>query len=291
MKKTTKITSLIIIFFLIIAAIIVSRQMMASHFKKKFSKKPPPGIIVAVVKNEKFSNKIESFGTALSKKTTSFRIKKEELLKPINFDEEVKKGDVIAHLKSGNIIAPFPGTLGKRGISEDTLGSEKSIILTLDDISIIFSDLKIPENYTSNIKKGLPVEVEFSGYKGKIYEGEVETVANRIDAQTRTMLVRVKIINKNSELIPGALLEVRIKYNERETFSIPDTSTLLEGNKIYVYKVLEDNTINKLEVETGIRNDGNLELISGLSQGDKIVAEGLSKVRPGGKIKPIIKTD
>ena len=174
MKKTTKITSLIIIFFLIITAIIVGRQMMASHFKKKFSKKPPPGIIVAVVKNEKFSNKIESFGTALSKKTTSFRIKKEELLKPINFDEEVKKGDVIAHLKSGNIIAPFPGTLGKRGISEDTLGSEKSIILTLDDISAIFSDLKIPENYASNIKKGLPVEVEFSGYKGKIYEGEVE---------------------------------------------------------------------------------------------------------------------
>ena len=275
MKKTTKITSLIIIFFLIITAIIVGRQMMASHFKKKFSKKPPPGIIVAVVKNKKFSNKIESFGTALSKKTTSFRIKKEELLKPINFDEEVKKGDVIAHLKSGNIIAPFPGILGKRGISEDTLGSEKSIILTLDDTSIIFSDLKIPENYASNIKKGLPVEVEFSGYKGKIYEGEI----------------RVKIINKNSELIPGALLEVRIKYNERETFSIPDTSTLLEGNKIYVYKVLEDNTINKLEVETGIRNNGNLELISGLSQGDKIVAEGLSKVRPGGKIKPIIKTD
>ena len=47
--------------------------------------------------------------------------------------------------------------------------------MTLDDTSIIFSDLKIPENYASNIKKGLPVEVEFSGYKGKIYEGEVET--------------------------------------------------------------------------------------------------------------------
>ena len=88
MKKTTKITSLIIIFFLIITAIIVGRQMMAAHFKKKFSKKTPPGIIVAVVKNEKFSNKIESFGTALSKKTTSFRIKKEELLKPIKGQEK-----------------------------------------------------------------------------------------------------------------------------------------------------------------------------------------------------------
>ena len=89
MKKTTKITSLIIIFFLIIAAIIVGRQMMASHFKKKFSKKPPPGIIVAVVKNKKFSNKIESFGTALSKKTTSFRIKKEELLKQFFLEDKL----------------------------------------------------------------------------------------------------------------------------------------------------------------------------------------------------------
>ena len=58
-----------------------------------------------------------------------------------------------------------------------------------------------------------------------------------------------------------------------------------------MYKVLEDNTINKLEVERGTRNNGNLELISGLAQGDKIVAEGLSKVRSGGKIKPIIKTN
>ena len=289
MKKTTKIISFIIIFFLVIAVVIIGRQMIGLHFKKKFSKRPPPGIIVTTVKNNNFSQRLESFGTALSNKTKSFRIKKSELLEPINFNEKVNKGDIIAKTKSGNLFAPFSGTLGKRGISDDTLSSESSIILTLDDSSIIFSDLKIPETYAGVIKKGLPIEASFSGYKNKIYKGEVESVANRIDAQTRSMLARVKITNENSELIPGALLEVTIKYNERNSLSIPDTSILLEGNKIYVYKVLNDNSVKKLEIKTGIRNKGNLELISGLKQGDNIVAEGLSKVRPRGKIKPIIK--
>ena len=289
MKKTTKIISFIIIFFLIIAVVIIGRQMVGAHFKKKFSKRPPPGIIVTTVKNNNFSQRLESFGTALSNKTKSFRIKKSELLEPINFNEKVNKGDIIAKTKSGNLFAPFSGNLGKRGISDDTLGSENSIILTLDDSSIIFSDLKIPETYAGVIKKGLPIEASFSGYKNKIYKGEIESVANRIDAQTRSMLARVKITNENSELIPGALLEVTIKYNERNSLSIPDTSILLEGNKIYVYKVLNDNSVKKLEIKTGIRNKGNLELISGLKQGDNIVAEGLSKVRPREKIKPILK--
>ena len=62
---------------------------------------------------------------------------------------------------------------------------------------------------------------------------------------------------------------------------------LLEGSKKYVYKVLKNNTIKKTEIETGIRNKGNLEIISGLQKNDKIVAEGLGKTSPGGKIKPI----
>jgi membrane fusion protein (multidrug efflux system) len=64
---------------------------------------------------------------------------------------------------------------------------------------------------------------------------------------------------------------------------------MLEGNKTYVYKVSKDNITNKTEIITGIRDDGYIEVISGLNKGDSIVAEGLKKVRPGGKIKPIKK--
>ena len=173
-------------------------------------------------------------------------------------------------------------------MSDDVLVSESSIILTLDDLSIIFSDIKIPETYATVIRKGLPIEATFSGYKNKIYNGEVDSVASRINAETRSLLVRIKIINDNSELIPGALLEVTIRYNERNSLGVPDTGVILEGKKAYVYKVLEDNIVKKAEIETGIRNKGNLEIVSGLQKGDKIVAEGLGKTRPGEKIKPII---
>ena len=265
------------------------RYAMKIHFQKKFGKRPPPAVIVAIVKNENFYQKLETYGTALSNKTTSFRIKKTELLESINFDQKVKKGDLIAKLKTGNIIAPFSGILGKRGISESTLGSGNSIILTLDDTSIIFSDLKIPEIYAGIIKKGLPIEAKFAAYKNKIYRGNIESVASRIDAQTRSILTRVKIKNENSELIPGSLLEIQIKYNERDSLSIPDTSVIYEGNKKFVYKVLENNTVQKIEVTTGTRNKGKIELLSGLVNGNKVVAEGLTKVRPRIKIKPIIK--
>ena len=289
MKRSTKITTIIIIFFFVIAAVIVARTMVGNHFKKKFSKRQPPGIIVTEVVEKKFSETIESFGTAISKKTETFRIKKNNLTSDLNLKKYVEKGEIIVKLKDKDILAPFSGILGYRGLTEDTLGSENSVIITLDDSSIIYSDLKIPETFAAVIKKGLPINAKFAGYKNKIYKGEVDGVSSRINAETRSLLTRVKINNENYELIPGSLLEVNVNYNERSSLSIPDTSIMLEGNKSYVYKVKEDSTANKTEIKIGLRNKGNVEVISGLISGDIIVAEGLKKVRPMGKIKPIKK--
>ena len=289
MKRSRKITTIIIIFFFVIAAVIVARTMVGNHFKKKFSKRQPPGIIVTEVVEKKFSETIESFGTAISKKTETFRIKKNNLTSDLNLKKYVEKGEIIVKLKDKDILAPFSGILGYRGLTEDTLGSENSVIITLDDSSIIYSDLKIPETFAAVIKKGLPINAKFAGYKNKIYKGEVDGVSSRINAETRSLLTRVKINNENYELIPGSLLEVNLNYNERSSLSIPDTSIMLEGNKSYVYKVKEDSTANKTEIKIGLRNKGNVEVISGLVSGDIIVAEGLKKVRPRGKIKPIKK--
>ena len=64
---------------------------------------------------------------------------------------------------------------------------------------------------------------------------------------------------------------------------------MLEGNKAYAYKLLENYNIEKKEIMIGIRNDGFVEVLSGLELDDTIVAEGLKKVNPKGKIKPITK--
>ena len=289
MKRSTKTISIILVFFLIIAIVVVGRTMIGNHFKKKFSKRPPPGIIVTEVVEKEFSEKIETFGTAISKKSKTFKIKKDDLFEDLKLKNFVKKGEILIKLKSGDIIAPFSGVLGYTGLTEDILLSNNIVIITLDDNSVIYSDIKIPENYSAFIKKGLPVEVKLTSYKDKIFEGEVDFVSSRINADTRSLLSRIKVKNKDLELISGSLLEVGVKFDLRNSLSVPDTSVMIEGDKSYVYKVSKENTANKTEIKTGIRTDKSIEIISGLTEGDIIVAEGLKKVKPRGKIKPINK--
>jgi len=290
MKRSKKITIGIVIFFLLIALIIIGRYGVGLYFKKKFSKRPPPGVIIEVVSNKSFRQSLESYCTSLSSKTKSYKIKKNELLEPINFNRKVEKGGIIAKLTTKTITAPFSGIVGKRGISGSSLGSENTIILTLDDSQKVLCDLKIPEVYAAVLKKNLQLNAKFSAYKNKIYKGKIESVASRVDAQTRSILARAKINNEESEIIPGSLLEIEIFYNEKNALSVPDTSIMYEGNKKFVYKITENNMIIKTEIETGTRNLGNLEVLKGLNEGEKIVAEGLTKVRPGMKVKPIIKS-
>ena len=289
MKRSTKITSIIIIFFVVIAGVIVARTMIGMHFQKKFGKKQPPGIIVTTVNQKIFQNKVETFGTAVPIRTKAYNIEKYEIISPIKFNQKIKKGDVIAKLKTRNIIAPFDGVIGKRNFSDDIEVSESSIVINLEDASVLFVDVDIPEIYAPFITKGLTVDIKFSGNNEEIYKGIIDSTSSKINTEKRSLTARIRLDNSNSEILPGALLEITIKYNERDSLSIPDTSVILEGNKVYIYKVNKDNLAKKTEIKIGIRNNGSLEVVSGLNEGETIVAEGLKKVRPNGKIKPINK--
>ena len=288
MKRSKKVTIGIIIFFIIIATVIGGRTAMGIYFSKKFGKRPPPGVIVEIVSEKKFSQTIESYCTALSSKTTSFKIKKSELVEPIDFEAKVKKGDIIARLSSKTIVAPFEGRIGTRGISSSILGTD-SIILTLDDSEKIFCDLQIPEVFAAVLKKDLKVNAKFLAYKDKLYRGIIVSKASRVDAQTRSILARAQINNEDLEILPGSLLDIELLYNEKESLSVADTAIIFEDEKKFVYKVLDSNRIKKTEVVTGIRREGNLEILEGLSANDKVVREGLTRLADGIVVKPIIR--
>ena len=284
MKKSTKIITTIIVFFLIIALVIIGRTMIGNHFKKKFSKRPPPGIIVTEVINEKFSEKLETFGTAISSKSKTFKIRKDQVSGEFKLKEKVKKGDLILDLESGNIVAPFSGVLGYTGLTEDIFVSDNIFIITLDDNSTIYSDIKIPESYAPFIKKGLPVEAKVSSYGDKIFKGKIETISSHIDPSTRSILSRIIVDNSNFEIIPGQLMTVKIIYDEKDQIGVPESAVTIQGNTAFVYTVNED-TAEKKNIEIGKRNFGKVSVISGLNEGDLVISEGVSKLRDKGKIK------
>jgi len=286
MKTSTKIKGFLIIIFIAIFTTIAARHFIGLHFKKKFSVRPAPGVIVNTVEKSLFYKSIETFGTAIAQNSKAYRVQASEVEGKINIENRfVKKGEVILTLKDGEqLIADFAGKLGKREIAQGVLGSE-SLIITLDDLKRIVIDIKVPENYVGVLKTGLKAEVTSSAYK-KIFNGKIETISSRIDPSTRSILSRIVVDNSNSEIIPGQLMTVKIIYDEIDQIGVPESAVTIQGNTAFVYTV-DNDVVQKRNIEIGKRNFGKVSVLSGLNEGEIVIAEGVSKVRDKAKVKII----
>ena len=199
----------------------------------------------------------------------------------------VKAGEIIANLKDDKkIIAEFNGKLGKREIAQGVLGSD-SFIITLDDLKKIIIDIKIPENYVGVLKKNLKAEISSSAFQDS-FSGKVDSISSRIDPSTRSILARVIVENSNFKIIPGQLMTVKIVYDEKKQMGVPESSITIQGKKAFVY-VVNNNVVEKRDIQTGKRNFGKVSVLSGISIGEKVVTEGVSKIRNKSKVKIISK--
>jgi membrane fusion protein (multidrug efflux system) len=286
MKTSGKIKTLLIIIFIIIFSIIAARHFVGLHFKKKFSIRPAPGVIVKTVEKSTFYKSIETFGTAIAQNSKTYRIKKNEIRGELNIEGRfVKAGDIIATLKDGEqVVAEINGKLGKREIAQGVLGTD-SLIITLDDLKKIVIDIKVPENFVGILKSGLKAEISSTAFDKK-FSGNIGSVSSRVDPSTRSILARVIVDNSKFEIIPGQLLTVKIIYDEVQQIGVPESSVTIQGETAFVY-VVSGETVTKTNIQIGKRNFGKVSVLDGVSEGDQIVIEGVSKVRDKSKIKII----
>ena len=286
MKTTSKIKTILIIIFIVIFSIIAARHFVGLHFKKKFSVRPPPGVIVKTVEKSTFYKSIETFGTAIAQNSKNYRIKKNEIKGKLDVEGRfVKAGDVIAILKNDElVVAEIEGRLGKREIAQGVLGTD-SLIITLDDLKKIVIDIKVPENFVGILKSGLKAEISSTAFDKK-FTGNIGSVSSRVDPSTRSILARVIVDNSKFKIIPGQLLTVKIIYDEIQQIGVPERSVTIQGKTAFVY-VVNGETVTKTNIQIGKRNFGKVSVLDGVSLGDQIVVEGVSKVRDKSKINII----
>ena len=286
MKNSAKLKTFLIIFFIVIFGVIIARHFIGLHFKKKFSVRPAPGVIVTKVEKSLFYKSIETFGTAIAQNSKTYRVKKDNIIGNLNIENRfVKKGEIIIALKDQkNVIADFEGKLGKREIAQGVLGSN-SLIITLDDLKKIVIDIKVPENYVATLKPGLKAEIKNSAFN-QTFEGIVDSISSRIDPSTRSILARIMVNNSDFKIIPGQLMTVKVIYNEINQIGVPESAVTIQGNTAFVYTV-NAGKAKKTNIKIGKRNFGKVSVISGLSEGDLVISEGVSKVRNKVKVKII----
>jgi membrane fusion protein (multidrug efflux system) len=198
--------------------------------------------------------------------------------------QQARYNAVVARLKDRLILAPFGGLLGFRQVSPGTMVSPNTSITTIDDISTIKLDFTVPESFLATMVPGARVIAQSVSYPGRNFEGLVKTVGSRIDPITRAATVRAHVPNADHALRPGMLLTVQVLTAQHLALVVPESAVFQVQNRAYVYRV-EDFVTHQLQVETGGRHFGTVEILSGLSDGDLIVIEGIVKLREGIKVR------
>lgn len=182
------------------------------------------------------------------------------------------------------VRAPFAGVLGIRQVSEGSLVTPTTVIATLDDIERMHVDFQVPEAELASLGQGDKVTATSVAYPGRTFEGEVATIDTRVDPGTRAVTVRADFINADHALRPGMLLDVRMFRPERQALVIPEIAVVQVGRESFVYRVKADQSVERVDVVSGARRAGVVEIREGVKAGDRIVVDGTGKLRPGLKV-------
>jgi membrane fusion protein (multidrug efflux system) len=195
-----------------------------------------------------------------------------------------------ARINDRLIRAPFDGVVGLRNISVGALVETADLITTLDDTSVMKLDFSIPSIFLSEVRPGMKLKATASALAGLEFDGTIESIDNRIDPVTRTVIVRALVPNPEGRLLPGLLMQVDVLRNEREAVVTAEAAMMPMADRQYVMRVVgegDDATVEKIEVSTGLRMPGYIEILDGLSDGDLVVTHGNHKLKAGDKLNII----
>ncbi|MGR2822361.1 efflux RND transporter periplasmic adaptor subunit [Vibrio vulnificus] len=192
-----------------------------------------------------------------------------------------------ANLNDLHVTAPFAGTVGFVDFSRGKLVNSGTELLTLDDLSLMQLDLRIPERYLSMLSIGMPVTATSSAWGKQVFTGKVVGIDSRINAETLNLRVRIQFENPENQLKPGMLLNTSLAFPAIEAPIIPVQALEYSGTKRYVYVIGSDNKAKRTEVLLGARVENQVVIESGVSIGDKIVVQGIVNMRDGVLVKEI----
>ncbi|MEZ5443989.1 MAG: efflux RND transporter periplasmic adaptor subunit [Lysobacterales bacterium] len=186
-----------------------------------------------------------------------------------------------ARLSDRVITAPFAGQLGFRMVSPGALVTPGTPIATLDDISTIKLDFPVPERFFAELQPGRDISARTAAYPEQTFQGTVRSIDSRVDPATRSVTVRAELANDQRLLRPGMLMVVELITPAREVVVIDEISLVQIGSEAFVYRVGSEAKAERVVVQPGRRSGGRLEIVQGLQPGDRIVSEGVVKLRPG----------
>ncbi len=185
------------------------------------------------------------------------------------------------------IVAPFDGVLGLRNISVGALVQPGTVITTIDDDEVMKLDFAVPELFIGGLGVGNEITAKSDAFPDERYLGSLESIDSRVDPVTRSLMVRALLDNPDRSLKPGLLMRVKLARNPRPALVLQEEAVVPEGLNKFVF-VLEKNqgkdVVRKQRIEVGQRREGEVEVLSGVTQADTVVIHGVQRLRNGSQV-------
>ena len=178
------------------------------------------------------------------------------------------------------VTAPVRGTITQRQIGlgqyiNSEAAGAASPVFTISDLSTVYLIANVREVDTPLMHVGLPLEVHVLAYPGRVFKGKVSYVAPSIDPNTHRLPVRADVENPDGALKPGMFANFSIITGEASTApAVPQEAIVYEGERARVWVAGDGDTLALREIRTGRTSDGLVEVVAGLSAGEKVVTSG-----------------
>jgi Cu(I)/Ag(I) efflux system membrane fusion protein len=209
--------------------------------------------------------------------TESSKIRLRDLNVPNSVIEKVaKKG------KSQNtipIIAKHDGVVVKVGIRNGMYITPQNELYTIADLSSVWVIVDVFEHQLTWVNVGDKAQVQVQGVPGKVWQGQVDYIYPELNPKTRTLKVRLQIATPKQLLKPNMFADVSILSSSKQVLSVPSEAVIYYENSPRIVKVISEEGAGSLkyqplEIKTGMKSNGMVEIVEGLVEGDRIVASG-----------------
>ncbi|MCA4916164.1 MAG: efflux RND transporter periplasmic adaptor subunit [Phenylobacterium sp.] len=187
------------------------------------------------------------------------------------------------------IRAPFAGVVGLSDIAPGAIINPGAAIVTLDDLSAVRVDFQVPDRFLSAVREGQALTATVDAWPDARFSGRILRLDTRIDERTRALTARSEFASPDGRLKPGMMLRVGVSQGVRTALALPESAVAVQGEGASVFVVVQEGgrmTVQQRPVVAGLRQDGWVEILEGVTTGDRVVADGLNRIQSGQPVRP-----
>lgn len=200
---------------------------------------------------------------------------------------EARLSSAKTRLEKTVIKAPFAGMAGLRQVSAGEYVDTGQALVDLVQLDPLKLEFRVPEIYLGKIAAGQTVDVLLDAFPGEKFTGTVYAIDAMVDPQSRNVALRAEIDNDDARLRPGLFARVALQLSQRDdALLVPEQALWPQGEKQFVY-VVKAGKAELVEVTTGARENGKVEIVTGLEPGATVITAGQLKIGPGSDVAPL----